>query len=88
MIGYLFLIIIGGNINNFSKGKTLFSAFGLLLGTAVTYLFGTAWLSMQMDLTFIQGLAAGVLPYLPGDFLKIIVALIIGPVLQNRIRQL
>ena len=88
MIGYLFLILIGGNIVERSHGKKSLSAFGLALGTICTYIFGTTWLSRQMNLTFLQGLAAGVIPYLPGDILKIIAALIIGPILKNRIKQL
>ena len=58
---------------------------GLILGSLVTYLFGTIWLSLQMDLTFVQGLFAGVIPYLPGDALKIVLALLLGPQLRRRL---
>ena len=61
-----------------SDGKIWVSAAGMVLGTAVTYLFGTAWLCIQMDLSFPQGLVIGVIPYLPGDAVKIAVAVIAG----------
>ena len=38
-----------------------------------------------MNLTFVQGLFAGVIPYLPGDALKIILALLLGPQLRRRL---
>ena len=60
----------------------------MALGTAVAYAFGTAWLAIQMDLTFISALSIGVLPYLAGDTLKIILAVIAGPMLQKRLRPL
>lgn len=88
MIGYVFLIFIGGFVIEISDGKKLYAALGLISGTIITYAFGTAWLASQMDLTFIQGLAAGVFPYLPGDAVKIIAAMIIGPVLKSRLRHL
>lgn len=88
MIGYLFLVLISGFVIEMSDGRRLPSAFGFILGTAITYAFGSAWLAVQMDLTFMQGVAAGVLPYLPGDTIKIIAALIIGPVLKNRLRRI
>ena len=47
---------------------------GMILGSVITYLFGTAWLTFQMNLTFVQGLFTGVIPYLPGDALKIVTA--------------
>lgn len=88
LAGFIFLTIISGYILEKFRGKRIFTAAGMILGTAVTYLFGTGWLCFQMQLTFPQGLAAGVLPYLPGDCIKIAAALMIGPILYKRVRNL
>ena len=56
---------------------------GMVLGTAVTYAFGTIWLCVQMHLTFVQGLYAGVIPYLPGDAAKIVI--IVGSAVKKAV---
>ena len=58
---------------------------GMVLGTAVTYAFGTIWLCAQMHLTFVQGLYAGVIPYLPGDAAKIVIAIIVGSAVKKAV---
>lgn len=87
LIGFIFMALIAGFfIDKFPK-KYLIHILGMVIGTAVCYLFGTVWLCFQMKLTFIQGLWAGVIPYLPGDAAKIIIAVILGPVLRKAVSQ-
>lgn len=88
LIGFIFLTIIAGLFVEKSKGKVLPSCIGIVLGTAVCYLFGTVWLAKQLGLTFYQGLAAGVIPYLPGDCIKMILAVIFAPMIVKRIRKI
>jgi len=57
----------------------------MVLGMAVTYLFGTVWLAVQMELSFTAALSVGAFPYLPGDAAKIMIAVIVGPLLQRRL---
>lgn len=87
LAGFVFLIIISGLFVERASGRLryVFYTLGMLAGAAVMYLFGTVWLAAQLNLTFTQGLAAGVLPYLPGDVIKIVIALILGPVLRKRL---
>lgn len=87
LVGFIFLTIIAGLFVEKSHGKVLPSCIGIILGTAVCYLFGTVWLAKQLSLTFYQGLAAGVIPYLPGDCIKMILALIFAPVIVRRIHR-
>ena len=87
LIGFIFMAVIAGFfIDRFPK-KYYFHIAGMLLGTAVCYLFGTLWLCFQMKLSFGAGLMAGVVPYLPGDAAKIIVSLIAGPALRHGVNQ-
>ena len=84
LIGYLFLALISGFF--FEKfSHPAFHALGMVLGTGVCYLFGTLWLCYQANLTLAQGLAMGVIPYIPGDLVKIILVLLIGPVIRKRL---
>lgn len=87
LVGFIFLTIIAGIFVEKSKGNVLLSAIGIILGTAVCYLFGTVWLSWQLSMTFYQGLAVGVIPYLPGDCIKMVLALILAPMIAKRIRK-
>ena len=88
LAGFIFMTVIAGLAVDIFSGKRLPAVIGMALGTAVAYAFGTAWLAIQMDLTFISALSIGVLPYLAGDTLKIILAVIAGPMLQKRLRPL
>lgn len=90
LIGFIFLALIAGLFVDKAQGRYRYVLYvvGMVLGSIVTYAFGTIWLAKQMNLTFVQGLAAGVIPYLPGDILKIVIAMVIGPVLKRRLRNL
>ncbi len=85
LIGFLFLILIEGMLINKFPRRKLPAAAGMILGMAVTYLFGTAWLAVQMKIPFTAALSIGVLPYLFGDAIKIILAVVAGPILQSRL---
>ncbi len=87
LIGFLFLALIAGFFIEYFQGKLIFAVIGLIMGTAVCYLFGTIWLSAQMGLDFIAGLGVGVIPYLPGDAIKIVIACVVGPKLRAAARQ-
>ena len=47
--------------------------------------FGTEWLAIQLKMSFVAALSVGVIPYLAGDAVKIIIAIIVGPVLRSRL---
>lgn len=87
LIGFLFLILISGLFFRISSENRsiIFPLLGLISGSIIMYAFGTLWLSFQMHLSFFDGLLIGVIPYLPADILKIIIALIVGPALQKKL---
>ena len=60
---------------------------GMVLGTMVCYMFGTIWLAYQAQMNFGAALWAGVIPFLPGDLIKIIIAMLLGPQIRNRLRK-
>ena len=86
LIGFLFLAAIAGSFIELFPEKRAAQVFGMILGTAVLYLFGTVWLARQLHLGFGAALMAGVIPYLPGDAAKIILAAAVGPKLRKSCR--
>lgn len=86
LIGFLFLTVIGGLFAEHFHWKRSACTVGMVLGMAVTYAFGTAWLCLQLNLSLTAGLFTGVIPYLPGDAVKIALAVAFGPVLKKRVR--
>ena len=81
IIGYIPLGIITGLFSEKFRGNVVMPVVGMVLGTIVLYAIGTAWLSLQLDMTFMAGLSAGVIPFIPGDAAKIVVVAVLGPVL-------
>lgn len=88
LVGMIFLTILSGWIaERFSK-KPVLIFIGMLLGSAVNYLFGTTWLCMQLHLSFAEGLMIGVVPYLFFDIAKMLIALFVGLTIQKRLKNL
>ena len=84
LIGFIFTAAISGYAFERFQNRGIQAA-GMVLGGLVVYLFGTAWLCFEAHMTFIQGLWAGVIPYIPGDLAKIVLAMILGPVVKKRL---
>jgi biotin transport system substrate-specific component len=82
------LLFIGNVFVNQAPNRfsiTIRCLIGFVIGTALCYLIGSIWLATLLHLSLTQAIAIGVLPYLAGDFLKIIFALKLGPLLQKRL---
>lgn len=58
-------------------GRTLLVVAGMLLGTATIYLCGVAWLCLVTGMKVGLALVVGVLPFIPGDILKIVAAAVL-----------
>lgn len=87
IIGYIFMALICGFfVDKFGQKLPLYFL-GMILGTLVCYLFGTVWLGYQLERPFAEALAMGVLPYIPGDLIKLIIAMIVGFQVRKRLRK-
>lgn len=84
IIGYLFLAFFTGFFyfhtgKNKSGGEKFFwMVLGMIAGTLVLYAFGTIWFMHVTGMDLTASLAACVLPFLPGDALKIAAAAILS----------
>ncbi len=86
IIGFIFMAILSGLIIDKFRNPAI-QFLGLLAGTAVCYALGTAWFCLEASSTLNSALALCVFPFIPADLLKIIIAMILGPKLQERLVQ-
>ena len=89
LIGYIFLALIAGAfVGRFAENKwknIVFAAIGMILGTIVLYLIGTAWLAYSAGMEFQAALWAGVIPFIPGDLVKMVIAVLLGSAVRARL---
>ena len=60
---------------------------GMVIGTVICYIFGTVWLSWQAKMQLPAALMAGVVPFLPGDVCKMVLAMLAGPQIRKRLQK-
>lgn len=87
LIGFIFMILISGFFIDRWSANRLLCITGMILGAAVCNLFGTFWLSLQAGMNFSTALASGVLPFIPGDLLKICIAAFLGPRIRKQLKK-
>lgn len=85
IIGYMFMALICGYfVDKFNNSLPLY-LLGMVLGTAACYFFGTIWLASLTHSTIPQALMLAVVPYIPGDLAKLIIARAFGHQLRKRL---
>ncbi len=87
LIGFIFMALICGFFIEKWPSKLYLHFSGMVLGTAVCYLFGTVWLAYQANRGFYAALAAGVIPFILGDLVKIVIALLAGPAIRQQLKR-
>jgi biotin transport system substrate-specific component len=85
LIGFILMAYLSGIFIEHYFPRKIPCFLGMLLGSAVTYLAGTLWLSFSLGTSFSGAFAIGVAPFLAVDLLKIILALMIGSSLRSRL---
>lgn len=83
LIGFVPLAIIAGILIDKFNGKFVPSMIGMVVGTIVCYALGTAWLAYQGQMDFMAALWAGVIPFIPGDLIKMVLAAFFGPKIRK-----
>lgn len=86
LVGYIFIALIGGFFTSKFNGKIYMYIIGMILSTAVLYIFGTAWyLILNGEATLAVALSFCVFPFLISDLCKIIIASCIGEIVRRRL---
>lgn len=92
LLGYFFMIIVCGLFIEIKSERTwmkyLLSFAGMVLGTAVLYAFGTVWFCISTGSGVWAALLICVFPFVLGDLVKIILAVVIAPKLAEQIKKI
>lgn len=86
LFGYFPLVLISGISTEKTNCRCL-QALGMLLGMMVCYAFGTAWYCILMKVSVKAAFGICVLLFVPWDLLKLLAAVLIGPILKKRLVQ-
>ena len=77
LVGYLPCVAVTGWISARGGGHRMLDALAMLCGTAALYACGVSWLKLVTGLAWGKALGVGVIPFLPGDIVKIIAAVLV-----------
>ena len=83
LIGFIFMIIVCGLIMEKTDRKIIPTFLGMVLATAVAYLFGTIWFVLQAKATVVYALTMCVFPFIPFDLVKIVIAIGLGKAVRT-----
>ena len=72
LIGFIVAALVVGLA--FEQKSEIIRITGLLAGTAIIYICGVVWLMYSLTIGLIPAVISGVLPFIPGDVIKIYAA--------------
>ncbi|MEJ5359494.1 MAG: biotin transporter BioY [Desulfobacterales bacterium] len=88
LLGYLPVVFLVGRIVEGRPPRLWRDLTALVLGSLLLYLCGVSWLKVVTGMSVSKAIAAGMLPFLPGDGLKVAAAALaarsIRPLLQRQ----
>ena len=87
ILGYLPLCMICTLFVGRFRNRRWLCLLGMVVGTVVLYAMGTVWFWVQTETAVGTALVVCVLPFVAGDAVKIGVALLLGPVLRDRLKR-
>lgn len=91
LIGLLFMALLSGSVSDLvaartrgkdalSKGENLTLILGAAAATIAVYMTGIPFLQMILSVSFREALAIGLLPFIAGDLLKLVAAVLLVPI--------
>ena len=57
----------------------------MIVGTAICYAFGTLWFCLSSGSEVVAALSICVIPFIPGDLIKMILAIMIAPGIRKQL---
>lgn len=85
MAGYIPLVVITGLFIKFFPKSRALQFLGMIAATGVLYTLGTIWYMIQSGNPLNVAMKWCVIPFIPGDLIKMVIATGLGPVLKERL---
>ena len=85
LIGFIPMAIIAGIVIDKYTEKWLLCLLAMIIGTIVCYALGTTWLAYEAKMNMMAALWAGVIPFIPGDLVKMALAILIAPKIRAQV---
>ena len=86
IVGFIPMALIAGSVIDRFRNRGIQLA-GMIAGTAVCYAFGTAWYCFQAGSSVGAALGLCVFPFIPGDLVKMLIAMALGPMIRSRLEK-
>jgi len=86
LLGYLPCVFVTAIISKGLGKKMSSDIIAMVIGSLIVYAAGVPWLKAVTAMTFEKALTVGMIPFLPGDVLKIIAAAFIARTLRPVIK--
>jgi len=86
LVGFLPAVYLIGAISEKGRERIIFDVIAMICGSMVIYAFGVAWLKTLTGMSLAKTLAVGMVPFIPGDVLKIAAAVPIAKALRPIIK--
>ncbi|MBR3772302.1 MAG: biotin transporter BioY [Clostridium sp.] len=87
LIGFIFMVLITGVVVERAKYQIAISIAGMVVATAIDYLFGTIWFVIQANCSVEYALGVCVFPFLIGDLVKIVFTAVFGRELRQQFKK-
>lgn len=84
IIGFIPMAVIAGIVIDKFHQRWIQIA-GMIVGTVICYAFGTVWFCLQSGMEVYAALSVCVIPFIPGDLIKIAIAIMIAPEIRKRL---
>ena len=89
LIGLIPAVLAGGILVRVLSARPRFAAvLGAIAAEVFIYLVGIPWLAVSMDISIPAAMVSGLVPFIPGDALKLIVAVSVSLLIKPRVMEM
>jgi biotin transport system substrate-specific component len=86
IVGFFFAAYLIGRMINTGNRRASFVIASFTAGSLVVYAFGILWLTFLYGVSITKAFSIGVLPFIPGDILKILFAALVYSGISRRVK--